>query len=469
MANKSLNITQKQIALGDPHNWTDNRDILSIRFAVYETLVSYAPDGTFMPCLAQSWNCSDDACHWTFILRNSVFFHDGRELSAADVAACLERVITPGMKGDLGTDGLYEAYLHGMSVEVTGEQSLTLHLTAPMADLLDILVYLPIIPADSFSTITETAVGTGPYRFDSQQQHTIRLVSNPKYWGEEAIYDAVVWQAEEDPEKRLQEISTGEAYISSDVSRRSLNAAGLAGIDQPSHWATIIMLNCAQGVCVDKRVRQALNYAVDVPAMIDGLLDGAANPMVNPLTPVHNGFIQPEQTYHHNPAKAKALLHEAGFGNGMHLTLDIPTVHPDESPVLAEMLKKQLADVGIELEIRPHDNRPAYSMMVRSKQIGDACIFDSSPLSSYRTLREKFHSGIKGPWWEGYHNPSVNQMMETAWRTPQYEERTRLYQRVTQTIYEDAPWIFLYSPIFTWGISEKMQNWQPTVHALVRV
>ena len=220
---------------------------------------------------------------------------------------------------------------------------------------------------------------------------------------------------------------------------------------------------------MDKRVRQALNYAVNVPAIIDEILGGAANPMINPLTPVHNGFVKPEQAYHHNPARAKALLHEAGFGNGMHLTLDIPTIHPDESPVLAEMLKKQLAAVGVELEIRPHDNRPAYSMLVRNKQIGDACIFDSSPLSTYRTLREKFHSGIKGPWWEGYHNPSVNQMMETAWHTPQYEERTRLYQRVTQTIYEDAPWIFLYSPIFTWGINEEMQNWQPTVHALIRV
>jgi peptide/nickel transport system substrate-binding protein len=107
--------------------------------------------------------------------------------------------------------------------------------------------------------------------------------------------------------------------------------------------------------------------------------------------------------------------------------------------------------------------------MVQGKTIDDACLFDSSPLSTFRVLREKLHSGLSGPWWQGYKNPEVDSLIDQAARTIDEAQRRSIYRRVYSKISDDAPWIFLYSPNFFWGVGKRAHGSKIEMDGVIRV
>lgn len=159
---------------------------------------------------------------------------------------------------------------------------------------------------------------------------------------------------------------------------------------------------------------------------------------------------------------------ESGWGSGMRVVLDVPSILPDEAPRLARCMAEQYGEVGITTEVREFSDRPGYAEMVRAKQIDDACCFDSSPLSTYRVLREKFHSRLRGPWWQGYASPEVDTLIEKAQATVDVARRRDIYHRAYRLIREDAPWIFLYAPTISWGVGQRARGWSASVDGLVR-
>jgi peptide/nickel transport system substrate-binding protein len=130
-------------------------------------------------------------------------------------------------------------------------------------------------------------------------------------------------------------------------------------------------------------------------------------------------------------------------------------------------MKEYYGRIGVEVEVVSYSDRAAYAEMVRDKNIHDMCCFDSSPISTFRVLREKIHSGHKGPWWEGYHNEEVNGLIDAAQKTFDDAKRTGIYQRVFQIVRDDAPWVFLYRPTYFWAVSKKLGDWAPTSRGAV--
>jgi peptide/nickel transport system substrate-binding protein len=129
----------------------------------------------------------------------------------------------------------------------------------------------------------------------------------------------------------------------------------------------------------------------------------------------------------------------------------------------------QYERVGIRTEIREFSDRPAYAEMVRAKQLDDACCFDSSPLSTYRLLQEKFHSVAGGPWWLGYTDHSVDDLINRAKATVDVKMRGDFYRSAYAKISSSAPWIFLYNPTLMWGIGSNADGWIPQVDGLIRI
>jgi peptide/nickel transport system substrate-binding protein len=119
------------------------------------------------------------------------------------------------------------------------------------------------------------------------------------------------------------------------------------------------------------------------------------------------------------------------------------------------------------VEIVVHQDRAAYSEMVRAKEIHDAAAFDSSPRSTFRVLREKIHSGLRGPWWEGYENQTVDSLIAEAQATVDDEERQGIYMEIYGIIRDDAPWIFLYRPTRFWGVGPGLSEWTPRADGLL--
>ena len=283
----------------------------------------------------------------------------------------------------------------------------------------------------------------------------------------------VYWRAEPDAARRVEALLSGEADLIADVTPegiRKIEASGRAVVFTfDSSVCATFMCNLRSGVCTDRRVRQALNYGLDVPELIETVMEDAARPLNGPLTALHFGCDPATPPYPYDPEKARALFAEAGYADGLRLVLDVPTILPDEAPRLARLMAEQYAKVGVTTEIKEFADRPGYAGMVRAKQIDDACCFDSSPLSTYRVLREKFHSGVQGPWWQGYANSEVDALIDQAQATAGTVERRALYHRAYRIIRDDAPWIFLYSPTHSWGVGPRVRGWSAGNDGLIKL
>jgi peptide/nickel transport system substrate-binding protein len=466
-----LTVLQSSVSIGDPHIASDSANRLSILFNIYEALVKLDEEGTYQPSLAETWEVAEDGRTWTFHLRPGVRFHNGEVLEASDVVATLGRVLDPAIGGAFGTQGVYISYLGSAEISALDESTVRIVTGEPMADILDLLVAMPISPAGELARLPNEYVGSGPYKIIEGSNTRLVLAAHDDYWGGTPEYREIHWIAEPDPQKRVDAVLSGRADIAAGIGiegwRQITEDGGALAHEWDSGLCIIFMLNALEGPARDRRVRQALNYALDVDEIIAEIKDGAAKRLNGYLTPHHFGYNPETPAYPHDPDMARRLLAEAGYEEGLMLVFDIPAEMPDEAPDLARMMAEQYSRVGITLEIVEHPDRAAYSEMVRAKQINDAAAFDSSPRSTYRVLREKLHSGLQGPWWEGYDNEDVNALIEEAQATFSEAERRDIYRRIYTLIRDDAPWIFLYRPTRYWGVSSAMTDWKPRADGLL--
>ena len=465
-SSRTLRIVQKHTRIGDPHVTSDDVDRLSILHAIFEPLIRRESGGTYRPCLAERWSLSDDARTWTFLLREDVVFHDGKPFEAGDVVTSLARIRDENVGGELGTTGVFQSYLAGSTIEAVGAHTVRLTTPDSTADLLDLLVDIPILSKAGIERLPEVFVGTGPYEFKAHDADRVLLTRHPWYWAKGERPLVIEWLSVPDPQDRLARLLAGRADGAGALppfARDVLDAASeFRTVRAQTSVCATFMGNLFEGICTHRAVRQALNYALHIPDLIRTVAHDAALPLTGPLTALHLGFDPATPGFAYDPKRARALLDEAGYGPTLALTLDVPTTLPDEALDLAEKMAEYYSDVGIETRIITHRDRPAYAERVRAKQIHDAACFDSSPFSTFRVFREKFHSGLRGPWWLGYDNPRVNHLIDTARATVAVPERQRLYRQAYALLSKDAPWIFLYNPLRYLGIRRDLGAWQPS-------
>ena len=474
MTHRFISVVQSSVDVGDPHICSDSMNRGNIIDAIYEPLASRIGPGRYSPTLATSWKVGPDGLTWLFKLRESVRFHNGEKLTGNDVVETLKRVVDPALGGAFGTQGTYASYIGDAEFTSPEKYSFQIKTSEPMADLLDLLSEMPIAPRDELSNLPNEYIGSGPYQVGGMSRGEMVLESNRKYWGgKKAIADEVSWIKEDDPIERFEMVANREADIATSIGLAGNKALAGATRVKPfsikSSLCIIFMMNCGEGVCTDARVRQALNYGLDIDQVVKEVKEGAATRLNGYMNPHHFGHNKETKAYPYDPDHAKKLLAEAGYVDGMKLTVDIPTKMPDEGLAVGDMMKEHYAKIGVEVDIVSYSDRAAYAEMVRDKNIHDMCCFDSSPISTFRVLREKIHSGHKGPWWEGYHNEEVNKFIDLAQRTFDDEVRESIYKQVFQMVRDDAPWVFLYRPTFYWAINKKLDDWTPTSRGSVKL
>lgn len=456
-----MNIIQKSVTLADPHICSDAKNRFSIFNAIFDCLVKRDSAGRFIPALSTKWTVEPDAQQWTFALRNDVTFHNGDQMTAADVAAALKRACDPSVGGELGTEGVWASYLGDAEISVIDAHTVSITTSQPMADLLDLLVAIPIMPESVLSHVPTVFVGSGQWQLVEHDETQVRLARFEKSHinGAGGIAgDRLTFYGQSAEDVRIEALVAGRADLAADLSPQSYRAIQKADkqlLAQPSNLCVAFLCNASRGMCSHQEFRQALNYAVNVERMIEQAFGGvadAASRLNGPLTPFHYGCDDTIPPYPHDFDKARALLDKAGADS--RIVIDLPMKLPDEAPLLGELLAEDLVAVGLDVSLRHFEDRPAYAHMVKEKRIDDACCFDSSPLSTYRVLREKFNSDVAGPWWQGYHNPQVNQLLDQASRTVDDIKRRAIYQRAYRHLHDDAPWIFLYHPTNYWAFRE---------------
>ncbi len=439
-------------------------------FSIYDALVQRDGIGTFKPGLAESWRVSKDAKTWVFNLRKDVIFHNGERLVAEDVVATFNRFRDPSMEGEAGTKGVYPSYFEKTVASAPDSHIFKLELESPMSDLLDVLIEMPIAPRRHLDTIEEDLTGTGPYKLEERSENRLVITENKDYWGGEAPYQTVNWFKEDDPLQRLEALNRGEADLipALNVKLHDQIGPGASIVEKESNVCMIYFFNAQKGPCMDKRVRQALNYGIDKKRLIKDVLEGAAYPLESVFSPLSLGYDPDIPGYPFNPDKARKLLEKAGYDNGVRIVLNKPFGDGWGTKILSENLREQYKLIGVELEINsyPDDTPGGYSDFVKSKEIDDMAWFDSSPLSTYRVCREKLHSRYKGAWWEGYSNTRVDSLVDESERTLDRGKKEELFKGVYREAWEDPPWLYLYRPRMFWGVSDKLKKWKPAMDGL---
>jgi peptide/nickel transport system substrate-binding protein len=448
-------IAQARLELVDPHDCTDGSDTLTILHAVHDTLIRRVGQD-FVPHLARRWEVSPDARTWRFHLQPGVRFHDGTPCDAHAVAACLERMARADKGYTLGAPAVWRQYLGGASCATPDPLTLVLTLQAPMADLLDVLEQGFIVAPSSFAALDAgdhaCQIGSGPYRLVEVTQAQITAQRVEGHFAGTPAHPVIQWRKVPDAAERLSLLEQGVVQVANGLDFADSRRLGPMRHAFMSPVAIIYLLNAARGPLRDARLRKALSLAVDRDALVAEVMSGAAVPLHGFVSPVHYGAVAGAPITM-DRAAARRLMAEAGFADGLTLDVDCPTRLPDEAERLTAALGAQLAQVGIRLKVFVHHAREDYAHMVRRKEIRDMCVFDSSPMSTYRVLHEKIDSRVAGSWWEGYANPAVEALIDKGRVTTDRARRAAIWQEAYRLLQDDPPWLTLYDPVRVIGLA----------------
>ncbi len=457
----------------EPHNCTDTKDVLTLLTSLFDPLVAYDSRMNYVPALAESWVVSDDARRWTFTLRPNVKFHHGQPVDAEAVAYSLKRMAQPNMGVTLGAPGVYNQYLAGMELEILNERTVRLTLTEPIADLLDVLVTGYILPPDTVERLGDrfknAPVGTGPFKFVEHEDGVrVCAAKNLDYFRKLPDIDTMEWRLVPDSDERLRMVREGNAHIAAgEPYTTAHDDECLNYVRSRGAMVYIIIFNTQSRLLEDHRVRLALNLGVDRRALIDKILNGAGYPLNGFISPFHFGYDANSPPIPYDPYRARELLKESGYRGGLSLTLDSPTSLPNEAVRLSNALTEQLSRIGVEINVVYTEDREAYANKVRRKDIHEMCIFDSSPLSTFRVLKEKVDARFKGSWWQGYHNAEVEELLDIARSTMDSNSREGIYKQCFRILNEDPPWLYLYNAMNITCTAPQLSRWQPPAHGII--
>jgi peptide/nickel transport system substrate-binding protein len=329
---------------------------------LYSGLTRLAPDMSAEPDLAESWSASPDVKEWTFRLREGLRFHDGSPCTSKDVAATFKAILDP----KTASPGRTNVGPIGEVVPVD-ERSIIFKLTAPFADLPVTLAYTnaKIVPAaiasGDLSQLSRTANGTGPFRLVSYEPaRQIVVARNEAYYDKARPYlDRIEILVYPDPTAEASALIGGDTDLIANTLPtefpRFAGASGVTPLRTPSGQFLNVNMGCDQKPFSDMRVRQALALTVHRKAMVDFCAQGYGTPGNDvPLNGAYHFFKQvPEKKP--DIGKAKQLLADAGYPNGIDLKLiasDTPSTRTQMGVALREMAKP--AGFRIDVETMPH-------------------------------------------------------------------------------------------------------------------
>lgn len=440
----------------DPHGSNDTPSA-RVNGQIYETLVAHTDDLEIVPALAESWTQIDDLT-FEFKLRPNVRFHNGDIVKASDVKFSLLRALnTPRV-------AFIVFPIDGATIEVVDDLTIRFATRFPFAPLLEHLAH----PAASVlseravvaggadygqgtANVATHPVGTGPFRFVSWDRSTQQVVleRNEDYHGTKALLRQVTFRTVSDNTVRSLELVTGGVDLifdvqPSDVARLSRDTS-LTVFRDDNLALTYIGFNTQKEPFDDVRVRQAINLAVDMNAVVNTVFFGVGSPSRGPL-PLTVNFVNTNlQVWDQDIPRARALLAEAGFPDGFTTTLW--TNDNLQRQQIAEIVQNQLRAVGITVEVITVE----WGQYLADTAAGlhDMFILGWTTVTGDADygLFPLFHSSQKGAPGNRafYSNPRVDELLTIGRESTDPTVRQTAYFEAQEIIRNEAPWIFTWN------------------------
>lgn len=440
----------------DPFNATDGVSA-SVQKTMFEGLLTYSEGNEVVPLLAKEWSYNDSVTEITFVLREGVLFHDGAELTAEVVKLNYDFVRNRdnGMVRRSFFSFIDEIIVNSKySVTIrskTPNSAMAAYLAHPAAGLKSPLELEKKI-TDATYNLDRNPVGTGPFKFEEwlAGQH-VKVVPNEEYWNQDALakLESITFKAVVDASTRVNMLKTGEAHFIQPLPTSEADAldneAGIEVFSGPSMNVFYIGINVSLDKYKDVKVRQAMNHAINKDQLIAQILDGYGRVADSAIAPSVYGYAR-QTVYAFDVNKAKQLMADAGADEGFEATLW--TRNSTEFIAVAEYVKIQLAEIGIEVKIEAYDSGAMFDMLDAGEGT-DLWIGRWSPGTGEADwgLRPNFASDRIPPNYNNsgfYVNPALDVLFNEALATPSPVTALQKYADAQRIIYQDAPWVFLH-------------------------
>jgi peptide/nickel transport system substrate-binding protein len=463
----------------DPHflNLAPN---VNISWHVFDALTHVDADARLVPGLAASWRAVD-ATTWEFRLRRGVRFHDGAELTADDVVFSIERT-------QQVPNGQFRAFTQRIvAKQVLDAYTIRLKTASPYAmvpyDLSSVMIVsrkaaAGAAPGDFDSG--RAMIGTGPFRFVRfARADRVELARNDAYWGQRAAFEKVVFRIVPTDPARMAGLLSGDLDAIEQVptpDRARLARDPRFRTEEKVSWRTIFFfadqreqapgLTDDSGAALernplrDRRVREALSKAIDRRAIAGRLMDGAALPASNLVSPSVFGYARDLEPDAYDPAAARRLLAEAGYPRGFGMRLSAPNNRYVDDEQIAQAVAAMLARVGVRAQVEAmpinayltqgRNGRFCFALLGWGSFSGDlslrALVATPSPERGFGAFN-----------WAHYSNPRVDALLERGFATLDERAREALAREAMRAAMRDYAVIPLHHQVTTWAMKRTLQ------------
>ena len=449
---------------------------------VYNGLVKYDKDMNIVGDLAESWEISQNGLVITFHLRKGVKWHDGYPFTSADVLYTYQVTIDPKTPTAYAGD-----FLKVKRVEALNDYTFRVTYAKPFAPAL-ISWSSAILPRHLLSgkditksTLARHPIGTGPYMFKEWVAgQKIALVSNPDYFEGQPYIDGRITRIIPDSATMFLELRAQNIAMMGltplQYTRQTENNLFKNNFNKYRYLSfayTYLGYNLKNPLFTDKRVRQAISYAINKNEIISGVLLNLGKPANGPYKPGTWAYNDKVKIYDYNPKKARELLHEAGWTklnsegvlekDGKPFIFEIVTNQGNETrQKCAEIIQRQLKEIGIIVKIRVLEWSAFVTDFINKRRFDSVILGWTIPLDP--DAYDVWHSSKTAPEelnFISYKNPEADEMLEKGRSTFDQKERKKYYDRFQEILAEDQPYTFLYVPEALVIIHKRFRGIQP--------
>ena len=426
---------------------------------LYNTLLKFQDDGTVVGDLAESWSVSEDKLTWTFNLKQGVKFHNGKELTSADVKATFDRALN-AEAGGLRTTEIIKMFT---AVEAPDPYTVTITTDGPYGPMESLMcnMSLGIMDADyieqyglDLGTSAEGENGTGPFKVVSWERDQEIVVERfDDYFGTPAKLQTVVYTIIPEAASRVIALETGEVDVidkptDEDLARLEADTENFTVLRKPTISQRLFRFGCNDPIISNTKVRQAIVYAIDRQAIIDALFTGSAYPSTAPLAPVTFGYSDLGEI-EQDLELAKSLLAEAGYPDGFDTKI-ITTERYQNGIELAEIISQQLAEIGINAKIEVWEwsaLSASWNGITADEFDQPIFIMGAGPSmrdadGGLRGLYTTSETGLNDRNYGFYSNAEVDALIEQGMQETDQQKRVEIYKEAMEILYREDPVVF---------------------------
>jgi peptide/nickel transport system substrate-binding protein len=417
--------------------------------------------------VAERWEYSEDGLTWTFKLRQGILFHDGKEMTSADVKFTFDRLRDP--KVGAATVALYANIV---AIEAPDAYTVVFKLTNPNPDFLkDLGDYHGLIVDAAGTDFATQWNGTGPFIIESYTpEDRIVFKRNPNYWMKDAdgnqlpYLDGMEFIFIPDSTAQVEALRGGQIdfliYLPSEYVP-VLESDGLVVYQSPSNTAYVLHMRSDRAPANDNKVRQALKLATDTEAILQGAFQGLGVAGTDtPFGPIYGEFFLDEPNPARDPAKARELLAEAGYSDG--LTIEITCQDRSPVPSICTIWKEQLAEAGVTVNINlvPTD---VYYGADNLWLEADFAVTDWGSRPYPQPYLDLAYT-CDAEWNESHWcDEELDQLAAQAAKELDPAKRIALYHQIQRIFKERGPIILTFFVNNLWGVAANVKGFTPTM------